>query len=120
MFLSQDIRETDIYLEGRGMRDDYLIMNKSESNALAPGRVDDIQFLLLVEISSIHSDKVIQSLKDYLVYGYSRKEACERHHVSLSYFSSALKRLKRINQAVSWLVPYYKQEKSELVSVVNG
>ncbi|HDQ7021239.1 TPA: transcriptional regulator [Escherichia coli] len=102
------------------MKDDYLIVSKGEGKSLIPGNMDDIQFLLLVEISSIHSDKVIQSLKDYLVYGYSRKEACERHHVSLSYFSSALKRLKRINQAVSWLVPYYKQEKTELVSVVNG
>ncbi|MDD8641635.1 PapB/FocB family fimbrial expression transcriptional regulator [Escherichia coli] len=102
------------------MKDEYLIMSKGEGKSLTPGNIDDIQFLLLVEISSIHSDKVIQSLKDYLVYGYSRKEACDRHHVSLSYFSSALKRLKRINQVVSWLVPYYTQEKSELVSVVNG
>ncbi|CAD6177056.1 major pilu subunit operon regulatory protein PapB [Escherichia coli] len=102
------------------MRDDYLMVSKSECKSLVPGRVDDIQFLLLVEISSIHSEKVIRALKDHLVDGYSRKEACDRHNVSVSYFSGALKRLKKVNQAVSWLVPYYTKEQQNFVSVVNG
>lgn len=102
------------------MRDDYLIMSRGGANCLRSGKIDDIQFALLIEISSIHSEKVILSLKDYLVHGYSRKEACNRHNVSLSYFSCALKRLNKVNQAVSWLVPYYVTEKQEFVSVFNS
>ncbi|MJN97651.1 transcriptional regulator [Salmonella enterica subsp. enterica] len=102
------------------MRDDYLMMSSGVVNSLKSGKIDDIQFALLIEISSIHSEKVILSLKDYLVYGYTRKEACDRHNVSLSYFSCALKRLKKVNQAVSWLAPYYVEEKTKFVSVFNS
>ncbi|MFG3962987.1 PapB/FocB family fimbrial expression transcriptional regulator [Escherichia coli] len=91
------------------MKDDYIIMSSERGEELLPGKIDDIQFLLLVEISSIHSKKVIQALGEYLVYGYSRKEACSRHSVSLSYFSSALKKLRKINQCIYWLVPFYKK-----------
>lgn len=75
---------------------------------LLPGKIEDVQFFLLVEISSIHSKKVVQALGEHLIYGYSRKEACSRHSVSLSYFSSALKKLRKINKCVCWLVPFYK------------
>ncbi|HBC5825667.1 TPA: adhesin biosynthesis transcription regulatory family protein [Escherichia coli] len=102
------------------MEDDCIIISSGRVQRLLPGKVDGIQFLLLVEISSIHSEKVIQALGDYLVYGYSRKEACDRHSVSLSYFSITLKRLRKINQAVYLLAPFYINEKSGFASAVNG
>lgn len=98
------------------MKDDCLIMGGGINETLVPGKMNDIQFLLLVEISSIHSEKVIHALGDYLVRGYSRKEACSRHNVSLSYFSGSLKRLKKINKAVSWLAPFYMKEKVDFIS----
>ncbi|HAX5209951.1 TPA: transcriptional regulator [Escherichia coli] len=96
--------------EGRlKLKEDCLLIGRSQS--LLPGKVDNIHYLLLVEISSIHSEKVIQALGDYLVYGYSRKEACERNGVSLSYFSGSLKRLKKINHAAYMLAPFYIDKK---------
>lgn len=102
------------------MKDDYLMMGKEINESLAPGKMDDMQFLLLIEISSIHSKKVIQALGDYLVYGYSRKESCSRYNVSLGYFSYALKRLNRVNQAVSWIAPFYIKEKPVFSLIANG
>lgn len=102
------------------MKDDCMLISCGRLQGLLPGKVDDIQFLLLIDISSIHSEKVIQALGDYLVYGYSRKEACVRHNVSLSYFSNSLKRLRKINQIVSFLVPYYINEKSSFISVTDS
>lgn len=64
-------------------------------------------FWLLIDISSIHSEKVILALRDHLVMGESRKAACEQHNVANSYFCVSLNRLHRINKLVSQLVPYY-------------
>ncbi|SUG74928.1 major pilu subunit operon regulatory protein PapB [Salmonella enterica] len=85
----------------------YLLLARSRGRSLIPGEMPEIHFWLLVEVSPIHSEKVIQSLKDYLVLGYTRVEACERHHVSPGYFSGALRRLQRVDQTVSQLMPYY-------------
>ncbi|EHD9149696.1 transcriptional regulator [Salmonella enterica] len=88
-------------------QDSYLLLTRSHGKSLIPGEMPEIHFWLLVEVSPIHSEKVIQSLKDYLVLGYTRVEACERHNVSPGYFSAALKRFQRVNQTVSQLMPYY-------------
>lgn len=37
---------------------------------LEPGAVSEEQFWLLVDISPIHSEKIILALKDYFVSGY--------------------------------------------------
>ena len=50
------------------------------------GQVPEYQFWLLAEISPVHSEKVINALRDYLVMGYNRMEACGRHGVSPGYF----------------------------------
>ena len=70
----------------------------------------DHHFWLLVEIAPLHSEKVINALRDFLVLGCTRKEACERHEVSQGYFSGALGRFQRTHQAVSSLVPFYISE----------
>lgn len=64
-------------------------------------------FDALIDISSIHSEKVINALRDFLVTGYTRPEACARNNVSQSYFSISLHRLMRIKRIVMWLARYY-------------
>lgn len=51
-------------------------------------------FDLIMKITPIYSKKVIASLRDFLVLGLSRKEACLRNEVSPAYFSVVLKKFK--------------------------
>ncbi|EJJ1412060.1 adhesin biosynthesis transcription regulatory family protein [Salmonella enterica] len=92
------------------MSNSYLYMTKEPGCILSPGKMSENHFWLLAEISPVHSEKVINALKDFLVLGYTRKEACERHSVSLGYFSGALGRFQRISQTVNRLVPFYISE----------
>ncbi|EBI9246247.1 transcriptional regulator [Salmonella enterica] len=95
-------------MEG-GVQDDYLFLSKRKKRGegLEPGNMTEGHFWLLIEVSSIHSEKVIQALQDFLVLGYFRREACERNKVSAGYFSTALGRLQRVSDIVSQLAPYY-------------
>ncbi|HGU0090813.1 TPA: PapB/FocB family fimbrial expression transcriptional regulator, partial [Escherichia coli] len=55
-------------------------LNKGAKNKmLIPGFVSEVAFDLLIELSSVHSIKIINALHDYLVLGDSRKIACERY-----------------------------------------
>lgn len=76
-------------------------------NMLLPGHVSEMQFFLLIDISSIHSDKVILAMKDYLVGGRSRKYVCDTYQINNGYFSTTLGRLNRLNALVARLAPYY-------------
>nr|WP_245167682.1 adhesin biosynthesis transcription regulatory family protein [Edwardsiella hoshinae] len=58
------------------------------------------RFWLLIEISPIHSEKVIAALNDYLVLGYTRREACERNDVAAGYFSLSLAKMLRVENVV--------------------
>ena len=87
-----------------------LYLSKMSGRVLSPGKMSDGQFWLLAEISPVHSEKVIHALRDFLVLGYTRKEACERNDVSQGYFSGALGRIQRTHQAVSKLIPFYTSE----------
>ncbi|RMA79676.1 adhesin biosynthesis transcription regulatory protein [Enterobacter sp. WP_7_1] len=80
---------------------------KVRSCALIAGGVAEEQFELLVELSSIHSEKIVQALREHLVLGKPRKEACEKYGANISYFSVALGRLFRTNLLVSQLASYY-------------
>ena len=84
----------------------YPFLSKN-GEKLEQGELPEKQFWLLTEISPIHSEKVINALRDHLVLGYGRKEACERHNVSLSYFSIAFKRMMHVSRIVSSLTSYY-------------
>ncbi|HBE4204097.1 PapB/FocB family fimbrial expression transcriptional regulator [Escherichia coli] len=80
---------------------------RAKNRALIPGEISEDFFFILTELSAIHSDKIINALRDYLVLGETRKVSCERYGASISYFSVALGRLFRISQLVSQLAPYY-------------
>ncbi|ELY3087354.1 adhesin biosynthesis transcription regulatory family protein [Klebsiella aerogenes] len=95
------------------MQRGFLHLCKDQRKLLTPGRMTEAQFWLLVEVSSIHSEKIILALKDFLVSGYTRREVCERNKISSGYFSSALGRFQHVNLTVSQLVPYYMGEKDK-------
>ncbi len=80
---------------------------KERSGILLPGEVSERHFWLLIEISGMHSEKVINALREHLVMGYTRREACEQHGVSQGYLSGALVRIQHLSQTVNNLLPYY-------------
>ena len=61
---------------------------KLRESALSSGSMSEEQFFLLIGISSIHSDRVILAMKDYLVSGRSRKDVCEKYQMNNGYFST--------------------------------
>ncbi|ENY3562459.1 adhesin biosynthesis transcription regulatory family protein [Escherichia coli O54:H45] len=89
------------------MEERFLFLTKKHGGSLAAGKMSEHQFWLLAEISPIHSEKVINALRDFLVFGYSKREASERHDVSQGYLSNALGRIQKVNHTVSRLVPFY-------------
>ena len=92
------------------MNGSNLYLRRMHGCALSPGKMSESQFWLLAEISPVHSEKVLNALRDFLVLGYTRREACERHEVSQGYFSGALGRFQRTHQTVNSLVPFYISE----------
>lgn len=83
------------------------LLSRCHQDWLISGRVAEEQFWLLVEISSMHSEKAINALRDYLVNGLSRKEACNAYQVNSGHFTIGLNRLQHINHAVAKLAKYY-------------
>ncbi|EFH5765124.1 transcriptional regulator [Escherichia coli] len=77
-----------------------------------PGKVPEDFFWALMELSPLRSEKVIRALKDFLVFGYTRKEVCERYGVSYGYFSVALKRTRHVNNIIYQLMHSYISESS--------
>ncbi|WP_317453218.1 PapB/FocB family fimbrial expression transcriptional regulator [Escherichia albertii] len=71
------------------------------------GSLSSEQFDLLVELSSIHSQKIILAMHDHLVLGDSRKVVCERYSVNAGYLSVCIGRLLRVERNVSKLVRFY-------------
>ncbi|EFB2477054.1 PbsX family transcriptional regulator [Escherichia coli] len=76
------------------------------AHQLRPGTVLPEHFRLLINISNIHSEKVVRALERHLVHGVIRKEACFDEGVSAGFFSQKLKQLQYINQMASLLVNY--------------
>lgn len=70
----------------------------------------DEHFWLLIELSGIRSEKIIMSLKDYLVNSFSKREAYERNGVSPSYFSGSLRKLSHIYSVSLLLSEYYHND----------
>ncbi|EJJ1300015.1 transcriptional regulator [Salmonella enterica] len=94
------VQETDIFSLDR-------LERILKSNTLKPGKVSESFFWLLIELSPLRSEKVIRSLRDFLVFGYTRREVCEKYSVSHGYFSVALKRVLHIDNVVKQLMSHY-------------
>lgn len=82
--------------------------SRIKRGVIKPGMLNDEQYELLVELSPVYSSKVIYAMRDYLVAGYPRKAACERHNVSNGYLSTCLKKLYYTNSVVIQLMQIYK------------
>ncbi|HFG4068906.1 TPA: PapB/FocB family fimbrial expression transcriptional regulator [Escherichia coli] len=64
---------------------------------------EEKQFDILVELSSIKSEKMIKALRGHVVYGESRKVVCERYNVNPGYLSVCLARLVRVYHLICML-----------------
>lgn len=73
---------------------------------LSAGSISDEYFDLLIELAPIHSEKVIDALREYLVYGETRKSACINNGVALSYMSTCMGRLFRTEQLILQTIPF--------------
>ena len=56
------------------MNSSDLYLSKKHGRTLSPGKMSESQFWLLAEISPVHSEKVLNALRDFLVLGYTRRE----------------------------------------------
>lgn len=79
----------------------------SSVSGLRAGEVSREHFRLLINISNIHSTKVILALEDFLVSGLTRQDACQKHQVALGYFSISLRRLQELSAQVVLMYPHY-------------
>ncbi len=80
---------------------------KMKGRHTSPGSMPTEQFDLLIGISGIHSEKVVNALKDYYVSGASRKDACEKNGVSQSYFSISKSKFVALSNSVAMVSRYY-------------
>lgn len=86
-------------------KDSYLYSTRV--SGLRAGQVSQVHFRLLINISNMHSTKVILALEDFFVFGLTRQEACEKHHVAQGYFSISLRRLQELSAQVVLMYPHY-------------
>ncbi|EEJ2352839.1 hypothetical protein AH810_004398 [Salmonella enterica subsp. enterica] len=74
---------------------------------LYSGFVAEKHFSLLIEISTIRSDKIRKALSVYFVDGESRSNVCEKYNVAQSCLSMKIKELQRLSKFVYELQPFY-------------
>ncbi|EEH8383190.1 hypothetical protein G3142_005248 [Salmonella enterica subsp. enterica serovar Montevideo] len=74
---------------------------------LEPGRVDREHLAILIDISSIRSDKVILALCEYYANGEKRKVICEKYGVNPGYLSLKIRELQDLNSCIYNLLPFY-------------
>ncbi|EBB3986439.1 hypothetical protein ACEL77_003352 [Salmonella enterica subsp. enterica serovar Saintpaul] len=71
-----------------------------EKYYLYQGFVTEEHFALLVEMSTIRSDKIRKALNEYFVDGVSRAKVCEKHNVTQGCLSVKIKNLQRLSKLV--------------------
>ena len=84
------------------------LMVRARQGWLVPGFVSEAQFWLLIGASSMHSEKVIKALFDYLVNGATRKSACVAYCVNSGHFSIGLNRLQDLSHTAAKLAVFYR------------
>ncbi|EAX4319100.1 hypothetical protein HP809_003671 [Salmonella enterica subsp. enterica serovar Richmond] len=80
---------------------------KYTGNFFTKGMVNKNMFSLLIDISSVRSEKVINALTDFFVYGHPRNQVCERHNVNPGYLSVKIKELQLLERRIKEIAPYY-------------
>lgn len=79
----------------------------SFAHRIIPGDIEQEHFMLLIDISTIRSDKIVKALNDYFVLGESRAKVCEKYNVNQGYLSLKIKELQVLSAKVYNLFPYY-------------
>ncbi|WP_126696884.1 PapB/FocB family fimbrial expression transcriptional regulator [Escherichia coli] len=79
-----------------------------KKGAVLPGTIEGEHFWLLMEILPIHSKKIINAMRDHLVFGISRKEVCEKYSINNGYLSISIAKLNYTHQIVRNMIHYYK------------
>ncbi|WP_306588084.1 PapB/FocB family fimbrial expression transcriptional regulator [Hafnia paralvei] len=74
---------------------------------LIPGKVDGNLFHLLISIVGVKNEKMVFALRDVLVHGKSRKQACSEYNVSQSYFSIKHHQLQGVSVLMARAYIYY-------------
>ncbi|HGK5325254.1 TPA: PapB/FocB family fimbrial expression transcriptional regulator, partial [Salmonella enterica subsp. enterica serovar Wandsworth] len=74
---------------------------------LSPGLVSEEHFRLLIDISSVRSERVINALKAYFVDGKIRRKICEEFKLSASYLSVKIREIQCLCSRVIDLYPYF-------------
>ena len=85
------------------------LRNRIKQGGLVSGRVCEDQFRLLVDMSSIRSEKMVRALQEYLVQGKSRIAICEQYRLGSSHFSISLDRLQRLSYLAAMLACSYQE-----------
>ncbi|EQC1804413.1 PbsX family transcriptional regulator [Escherichia coli] len=80
-----------------------LLTSKHSMIYLSRGGVGHDHFWLLMELTSIRSEKMIRALYDYFVSGYLRNEICDMHGVSQSNLSLSIKKIQHTYKIVKAL-----------------
>ncbi|EFN6235600.1 PapB/FocB family fimbrial expression transcriptional regulator [Escherichia sp. E4742] len=84
------------------------LIARTKQGWLVSGLIPEAQFWLLINASSIRSDKVVNALFDFLVNGLSRKESCARYNVNSGHFSIGLGRLQQLSHTAAKLSVFYQ------------
>ena len=85
------------------------LMKRARQGWLVAGFISEEQFWLLINASSMRSDKVVNALFDYLVNGISRKESCAKFNVNSGHFSIGLGRLQQLSHTAAKLSRFYQR-----------
>ncbi|EBW2193852.1 hypothetical protein CSU57_05870 [Salmonella enterica subsp. enterica serovar Infantis] len=80
---------------------------KNKGNILFPGQVSNDQFFLLIDISPVRSDKVINALQEYFVSGEKRKVICEKYQVNPGYLSIKIREIQILSRRILEMYPYF-------------
>lgn len=81
-----------------------------KNKTLSPGQVSDEQFCMLIDISPVRSDKVINALQEYFVNGIARSVICEKYNVNPGYLSIKIREIQSLSRKIIDIYPYYCQD----------
>ncbi|EEK7814144.1 hypothetical protein G3151_005315 [Salmonella enterica subsp. enterica serovar Montevideo] len=77
------------------------------AHRIIPGEIEKEHFLLLIDISTIRSDKIINALNDYFVLGETRAAVCQKYNVNQGYLSLKIRELQALSAKIYNLFPFY-------------
>lgn len=90
--------------------DGYGAVQNLVPGTLVPGRVSIQHFGLLTAVCPVRSPGLLKALESVLVYGKTRREACEEFGITQSYFSVKYRRLQTVSLLAIRLARFFGDE----------